>query len=416
MRSVSRSVSLKACVTSANIAAKSAAYAESTPLTPALRFLLVLAAGFVGAASLGKLVPHLDWIAGTYGVALGLAGFALSCVMLPGALAGWKFGGLSDRFGAKRIAITGLVIAAAASLAGGYPGSFVMLVALRIVEGAGYSMIVIAGTVLAAEAIPGRGVLALSVWSAFAPIGFALGQWAGAFAPRAAPLPAIGAVHAAILIATALALWVAVRPSAMRASRGSAWQVIGHLSARRSAIAFGTSCGVIIAAVALAPVVLANRSGLPLAQVASYTALASLAGLAGRIAPGWLLERGITPFAIFASAGAVAVVSLVACFTAPLWPALACFVVFQTAAGAMPGLLSAMMQQVAPPEELGAFSGICNQVINIGNLLGPPLGLAAYAAGGTGGALALLVGVTAAGAWAIGGLGVYRRRLGEAAR
>lgn len=331
--------------------------------------------------------------------------------MLPGALFGASFGTLSDRLGARRVALTGLVVSALASLAGGYPGSFTVLVALRIIEGAGYSMIVIAGTVLAAEAIPGRSVLALSVWSAFAPIGFALGQWAGAFAPRGTPLPVIGAVHAAILLATAAALFLAVQPSPMRTARGSAWRVIRHASARRSAIAFGTSCGVIIAAVALTPVVLANRSGLPLAQVASYTALASLFGLCGRIAPGWLLERGIAPFAIFASSGALAAVSIVACFMVPLWPAIACFVIFQTTAGAMPGLLSAMMQEAAPKEELGAYSGICNQFINVGNLLGPPLALAAYSAGGIPGALALLVGVTAAGILAIAGLGVYRRRL-----
>jgi MFS family permease len=371
-------------------------------------------AGFVGAASLGKLVPHLDWIAGTYGVALGLAGFALSCVMLPGALAGWSFGGLSDRFGAKRIALAGLAVAAAASLAGGHSTSFAMLVALRIVEGAGYSMIVIAGTVLAAEAIPGRGMLSLSIWSAFAPIGFALGQWAGAFAPAAAPLPVIGTVHAALLLVTALALALGVRPSAIRTGGGSAWRVIRHVSARRTAFAFGASCGVILAAVALTPVVLASRSGLPLAQVASYTALASLAGLAGRIAPGWLLERGFAPFAVYASAGTVAAVSIVACFAVPLWPALACYVLFQTAAGVLPGLLSAMMQQVAPPEELGAFSGICNQCINIGNLLGPPLALAAYSATGVRGALVLLVGLIAASALAIARLGVFRRRLGAA--
>ena len=47
-------------------------------LSAAARFAVILIAGFVGAASLGKLVPHLDWIARNYGVALGLAGFALS--------------------------------------------------------------------------------------------------------------------------------------------------------------------------------------------------------------------------------------------------------------------------------------------------------------------------------------------------
>jgi predicted MFS family arabinose efflux permease len=351
-----------------------------------------------------------------YGVALGLAGFALSCVMLPGAVAGWSFGALTDRFGARRIAITGLLLSAAASLAGGYSTSFAMLVALRIVEGAGYSFTIIAGTVLVTEAMPARSVLALSIWSSFAPIGFALGQWAGAFAPPDAPLEIIGVVHAAILLAAALALFVVATPATQRVLGGSSWTVIRHPPALRTAFAFGATCSVIIAAVALTPVVLASQSGLSVAQVASLTALASLPGLVGRIAPGWLLERGIAPFTIFLSASALAAASLVGTFAAPFWPALALYLVFQIAAGALPGLLSAMMQQVVPAGQLGSFSGVCTQFVNVGNLTGPPLALATYAAAGIAGAVALLIGFLAAAVLAIGGLGVYRRSLGEAAR
>jgi predicted MFS family arabinose efflux permease len=336
--------------------------------------------------------------------------------MLPGAVAGWSFGTLSDRFGAKRIALTGLLLSAAASAAGGYSTSFAMLVALRIVEGAGYSFMIISGTVLVIEAMPTRSVLALSIWSSFAPIGFALGQWAGAFAPAETPLPAIGMTHAAILVTAAIALYVVAPSSAKRVLGGSSWGVIRHPPALRTAFAFGATCGVILAAVALTPVVLANRTGASVAQVASLTALASLPGLVGRIAPGWLLERRIAPFTIFLAASALAAASVVGTFTVPLGPALAFFVVFQIAAGALPGLLSAMMQQVVPAAQLGSFSGICTQFINVGNLAGPPLALATYAAGGIGAAVALLVGLLVSAVVAIAGLGVYRRRLGEVAR
>lgn len=336
--------------------------------------------------------------------------------MLPGAVAGWSFGALTDRFGAGRIAVTGLLLSAAASVAGGFSTSFGMLVALRVVEGAGYSFTIIAGTVLVTEAMPARSVLPLSIWSSFAPIGFALGQWAGAFAPPDAPLPIIGMVHAAILLATALALFWVAPPATQRVLGGSSWIVIRHPPALRTAFAFGATCGVIIAAVALTPVVLASRTGMSVAQVASLTALASLPGLVGRIAPGWLLERGIAPFAIFLSASAVAAASIVGTFAVPLWPALALYLVFQIAAGALPGLLSAMMQQVVPAGQFGSFSGVCSQFVNVGNLAGPPLALATYAAAGIGAAVTLLIGLLAAAVLAIAGVGVYRRSLGEALR
>ena len=376
----------------------------------------MLAAGFVAAASIGKLVPHLDWLALNYSVQLGLAGFAVSCVMLPGALAGWAFGALVDRFGAKRIAVTGLLVAAAASFFSGAADDFWTLVVLRIVEGVGYSLLVVAGTVIAAGVLPGRSALALSIWSSFAPIGFALGQFAGAFASGGSPLAAIGAVHAVVLATAAVALHFTVGSSRERQQGSSSGSVLRHAPAQRTALALGATCAVLLAAVALAPVVLANRTGLSVAHVASLTALAALPGIVGRIVPGWLLPRGITPLAFFLSASCAAALCIAGAFAAPLWPALALYVVFQIAAGALPALLSAMIPQVAPgPGDLGAVSGMCTQAINVGNLLGPPLALAVYAAAGVGAAVAVLVALLAASALAIAGLSVFRRQLSEAA-
>ena len=161
---------------------------------------------------------------------------------------------------------------------------------------------------------------------------------------------------------------------------------------------------------------LAGRTELSVAHIASLTALAALPGILGRIAPGWLLGRGITPLMVFVSASVVAAVSIAGALAAPLWPALALFAVFQIAAGALPGVLSAMIPHVAPaPERLGSVSGICTQMVNVGNLLGPPLALAIYAAAGTGAAIGLLVLLLAASVLAIAGLNVFRRSLGEAA-
>ena len=39
------------------------------------RFLVLLAAGLAGAAGIGKLVPHVAWMAGAFDISLGAAGF-----------------------------------------------------------------------------------------------------------------------------------------------------------------------------------------------------------------------------------------------------------------------------------------------------------------------------------------------------
>lgn len=329
-----------------------------------------------------------------YAVPLAFAGFAVSCVMLPSALAGWTFGAIVDRFGARRVALVGLLLSAAASATAAADLSFVALVLVRVVEGTGYTLLVIAATVLVVQLAPSQSALALSVWSSFAPIGFALGQWGASYAAGAQPLLAVGLVHAVVLGCAALALAALLhkdRPS-KRAPFGA--QVLRHSPAQRTALAFGSSCAVLLASVALAPVVLAAKTGLGVAHVASLTALAALPSIVGRIFPGWAMQRGIPSLALYLGSAVIAAASLAGSLLAPLplAGALMLFAMFQISAGALPGILSAMMPHVAPaPEQLGAVSGMCSQLVNMGNLIGPPLALAVYAAVGTGAAVAVLI-------------------------
>jgi hypothetical protein len=198
--------------------------------------------------------------------------------------------------------------------------------------------------------------------------------------------------------------------------------VLRHPPAQRSALAFGGVCAVLLASVALAPVVLATQHEISLAETARFTALAALPSIVGRIAPGWLLDRGFAAFTVFAGASVLAALSLAGALLVPLplAAALVLFCVLQIVGGALPALLSAMLPHVSPtPAQLGTVSGMCSQSVNIGNLVGPPLALAAYAAWGTGIAVLTLIAILGASVLAIAGLGVFRRDLrgksGEAA-
>jgi MFS family permease len=320
--------------------------------------------------------------------------------MLPGALAGWSFGAASDRFGAKRVAIAGLLLAAAASIAAGFASSFPLLVFARIIEGIGYTLLVVAATVIAVVIVPGRTALALSVWSSFAPIGFALGQWAGSYAPEPPLLP-LGMWHAVVLVLAAIALHLAVPSLAPTRTTASSREVLRHAPALWTAAAFGGVCAVLLASVALTPVVLAASGGISVPQAASLTALAALPAIVGRIAPGWLLERGFTAYTVFLSASVLGAASLAAALFGhvPFAAALVLFGAFQILAGMLPAVLSAMLPHVAPtPAQLGTVSGMCSQAINLGNLIGPPLVLAVYAAAGTGATVVMLIALLGASA------------------
>jgi len=380
-----------------------------------VRYLAVLATGLVTAATIGKLVPHISWLATAFDTSLGLGGLLVSAVMVPGALVGWVLGAVVDRFGAKRVAIGGLVLHALASACLPYAASFGALAALRVIEGIGYSLLIVAATVLVVGVSAARHrALALSVWSSFAPIGFALGQWAAAGVSGADRLAEIGQVHAALLVAAAVLLGV-LFPADARTRAATvgrpARSALLYPPALRAAGAFGCATGVLLSAVALAPLVLAPAAGLSVAETARLTALAALPGIVGRFGSGWLLDRALAPLTVFASASIAGTACLLVCLLAPISLSLALvfFACFQICIGALPGVLSAMLPHLAPtPAQLGTVTGMSNQTANLGNLIGPPLVLSVFAAAGAGAASMVLVAAVALGLAAISNVAVFR--------
>jgi MFS family permease len=383
-----------------------------------LRFFAVYLAGLIGAGTIGKLVPHVKWIAESFGVSLGMAGFGVSAVMLAGALAGPLFGGLVDRAGARSVALVGLLLSAAASAGYSLAPSFAALVALRVIEGAGYSMFIVAATVIVIDVSePRHRALALSFWSSFAPIGVALAQWLAGYASPSAPLPEVGVAHALAVLATALLVFVSIRPTPARnvTRQGTGLAAVLHPPALCTALAFGIATGMLLGTVALMPLVFAAANELSVADAARYAAFAALPGVLGRFGSGWLLARwNARPLTVFAFASALGAACLVWVMArpTPLALALVAFACFQICVGVLPGVMSALLPDVAPHAgALGAVSGLTNQMINAGNLLGPPVTLATYAAGGAYAALAVLASALAVGTLLVSGLAVYRRPL-----
>jgi MFS family permease len=379
---------------------------------PALaRFLVVFAAGIAAAATIGKLVPHIPRLAAEFDVSLGAAGFLVSAVMLPGALVGPLFGALVDRMPPRRVAFFGLALEALASAALPFASNLWLFLGLRLLEGVGYMLVVVAGTLMVVSVTsPRHRTVSLSTWSSFAPLGFALGQLLAAGASYAA----IAVGHAVALAAMAALIGACIPASATLGSAGAnVVQALRHPPALRTAMAFGCVTGLLLGAVALAPLVVSSTAGITVAEAALLTALAALPGIAGRFAGGWLLAKS-EPRRVFGGAAALGLAFIPLALIAPLPLALALlsFAAFQICMGALAGMLQAMLPQVAPsPEQLGTVTGLANQMINIGNLLGPPLVLAVFAAAGATAATALLILALALSVGLVSGVAAYRRAL-----
>jgi MFS transporter, CP family, cyanate transporter len=384
----------------------------------AVRFVVIFLCGLCAAASVGKLVPHVAWMAQRFDISLAASGFAVSAVMLPGVLLGPFLGLAADRAGAKRVALAGIGLQALGSVGLVFADGFALLIALRLAEGIGYSLTIVAATVLVVESAAERShALALAVWSSFAPLGFALGQWFGGAVTRANPLPVLGLGHAAALFIL-LALLFFLVPASTRPGAAATprlfLHVLRHAPALRTALAFGCATGVLLGAVAVAPLVLAPRAGLSVAATAQLTALAALPGIVGRFASGWLLGSAARPLAVFVCSALAGTAFLIAGLgvPSPLAAALGCFAGFQICIGALPGVMSAMLTRVAPGAgQLGTVSGLANQMITAANLLAPPVVLAVYAAGGAIAALVVLIATTAASVALVASIGVYHKPL-----
>lgn len=116
---------------------------------------------------LGVGLGGLEWLVNSYTL-------ALAVLLLPG-------GKLADRLGARPVFLTGLSVFVVASSFAGLAPTLGLLIAARIVQGAGAALAAPAALALITTAFPaGRRALALGIWTGASTSALAIGPLAGA--------------------------------------------------------------------------------------------------------------------------------------------------------------------------------------------------------------------------------------------
>jgi DHA1 family inner membrane transport protein len=145
-------------------------------LPPMVLVLLLWFAGLGAAAQFGKISILYEPLRGTYGgsgeVALGLV---VSIVGMVGLIFGTTAGLLVARIGPRRAIVAALAAGAAMSALQSLFPSYPLMLASRIIEGASHLAIVVVGpTMIAALAPEAKRPLAMTLWSSFFGVTYAV--------------------------------------------------------------------------------------------------------------------------------------------------------------------------------------------------------------------------------------------------
>ena len=137
--------------------------------------IAALFAGVVGALAFGKMSPALPLLSDEFHLSLIQAGWLVSAFNALAAGSAIFFGLFSDRIGALRLCIFGVLCLAAGGLLGALAPGAPLLVASRLIEGLGFiAAVVSAPGLITAATAPGRLGVAFGLWGSYLPVGVSL--------------------------------------------------------------------------------------------------------------------------------------------------------------------------------------------------------------------------------------------------
>ena len=344
--------------------------------------IVLYLATVLSMAAVGVVAALTLDLASAFGVTKKAVGLALSVYSLPSAVAALLCGGIIDRFGPKRVILASCGLAALAEVVAVLLHTMPGLTFSLLLSGIGYTGISVSAPVMfVAAATGGRRVRAMSLWSTYAPTGFAAGLLLAApFAGSshwAPPLLIHGGLMA--LVTAAAAMLLPSPPSLGRSSlreqlRGFA-NVFAEAPVLRLALTAAIPCALSYGTSLVAPAYLAQVHGVAMGE--SATGVAVVKGIAMAfcgLATGAVLARGPNIPRLFTGLAILGVAAQVAVF----WPgssfgfAIVGLGAWLIAYGGITGVAMSLLPTVIrSPSQSGAASGLVGQTMSIFSFAAP---------------------------------------------
>lgn len=357
--------------------------APALPAAPARHagvVALVVGAGIVSAMQVGKVPAALPELRAALEASLAQASWLLSAFAAIGAALGAGIGMAVDAWGARRMAVAGMLVQGVASLLGAMAGAIGWLLALRVAEGIGFLAVVVSAPslIVAATGTAPARARALAAWSTFMPLGVAAAMLS---APALGYLGWSGMWRLYGLALLAYACWLAWgtrglpgMAAARRTTLAGLRATVAAPGPRLYATLFGLYTAAYFSIFGFLPSILAERLHVAPWAAGPLAALVVAACVAGNLGGGALLARGVRRTRLMA-AGFILLALGTAATMAPGVPGTAAYLACLAASalcGLVPTALLAGAPQHAPrPELAGATMGIIMQGNNTGLLVGP---------------------------------------------
>jgi MFS family permease len=334
--------------------------------------------GILAGVQLGKIAPLVDWYSHEVGLSLPLIGWFTSMIGIFVAVVALPAGWAIARAGAAKTFIAGAAIQAVGGVALALVDAPLAVLAARLVEGAGYLVLVIATPALLAAVSPERWKAPMmAIWGGFVPIGFAVADFsAQGLLPAIGPKAYLAVVIAAfaILAGLSIVLLAAGRwfdnAAAEHTERSFAATMI--LPVWLVSLAFGIYVVSSIGFFTFMPAYVGSRRELLLPAGA-----VALAVPLGNILASFLVSgRGVRFVVLVAGAGFLlnAALAVPAYSAADPAVATAALVLYAVGGGLTASLLFAAVPFIVPPGGSTSVAiGLVAQAGGIGTLFGPPL-------------------------------------------
>ena len=343
----------------------------------ALTILALWCAGLGAAAQFGKISVAYTALGATYPAEAGVQiGLMVSVVGIVGLVFGTTAGLLVARIGARRAILSALVLGALVSLVQSFLPPYPLMMLARVLEGVSHLAIVVVGpTAIASAASPTRQAAAMTLWSSFFGLTYAVLAWIGPGILDGYGIAGLFRLHALWLLACTAALWH-LMPADLRppVTPGAGGLIAQHLQIYASpfiaAPATGFVCYTVtyVAVLTLMPATLGpwgHFAGVAMPLVSIAVSLTLGVWLLGRVTAVQLAEAGFAVAAI-----AAALIWLLWGQDAVIGAAL----LLSASLGIVQGASFAAIPQLNPtPQDRARAAGAIAQLGNLGTTSGTPL-------------------------------------------